>query len=58
MTKNATNFENHEKMAMPAIFDGRESYISNPWNTTIMPVKFRWILVGIMASNLLSLILW
>jgi len=25
--------------------------INNPFNTTIMPVSFRWILVSIMASN-------
>lgn len=32
--------------------------ISNPWNTTVMPVEFRWKLVGIMAGNLIVLCLW
>jgi magnesium-transporting ATPase (P-type) len=32
--------------------------ISNPFNTTVMPVGFRWILVIIMAANLVSVMLW
>ncbi|KAI2493674.1 haloacid dehalogenase-like hydrolase [Fragilaria crotonensis] len=32
--------------------------INNPWNTTVMPVAFRWILVGIMAANVLTLVIW
>ena len=30
--------------------------ISNPFNTTLMPVYFRWMLVAIMASNAVAVI--
>jgi hypothetical protein len=32
--------------------------INNFWNTTVMPVKFRWQLVSIIAGNVATLVLW
>jgi hypothetical protein len=32
--------------------------ISNPFNTTVMPVQFRWLLVFILAMNLAAMIVW
>lgn len=32
--------------------------IINPFNTTVMPVKFRWILVIIMAANFITITAW
>ena len=32
--------------------------IQNYFNTTLMPMHFRWILVAIMASNFVTLIIW
>jgi hypothetical protein len=32
--------------------------INNPFNTTVMPVKFRWILAIIMVINLITLCVW
>jgi len=37
---------------MADIFKETESYpLNNPYNTTVMPVRFRWILVAIVAAN-------
>lgn len=33
-------------------------YLNNPFNTTIFPVHFRWILVTIMALNFLTISIW
>jgi hypothetical protein len=32
--------------------------ISNPFNTTVMPLSFRWTLIGIMGFNLLVVLCW
>jgi hypothetical protein len=40
------------------MFASPRTAIVNFWNTTVMPVEFRWILVGIMAANLVTLMAW
>jgi hypothetical protein len=32
--------------------------INNPFNTTVMPLDFRWKLVGIMAANTITIMAW
>jgi hypothetical protein len=32
--------------------------INNPFNTTLMPTRFRWILVTIMAANFVTITVW
>jgi hypothetical protein len=32
--------------------------ILNPFNTTVMPLSFRWILIAIMASNTVAIIVY
>jgi magnesium-transporting ATPase (P-type) len=32
--------------------------INNPFNTTVMPVEFRWKLVAIMSANLVTILAW
>ena len=47
-----------EQNAVRSVTTAYAAAISNPWNTTVMPVEFRWKLVGIMAGNLVVLCLW
>ncbi|KAL7580178.1 hypothetical protein ACA910_012929 [Epithemia clementina (nom. ined.)] len=32
--------------------------IANAWNTTLLPIGFRWKMVGVMIGNLIALVLW
>jgi len=32
--------------------------IANPWNTTLMPVEFRWKMFAMMTANTAALCLW
>jgi hypothetical protein len=47
------------KNAVPLITSGGvPTAIQNPWNTTVMPLSFRWKLIGIMVGNCIVLCLW
>lgn len=45
-------------MSMPGVLDPCPHPIGNPWNTTVMPVSFRWALFGIIVANTVAVMCW
>jgi len=41
-----------------SVTTGEPFPIQNPFNTTEMPMSFRWKLIGIMAANTLAVVIW
>jgi hypothetical protein len=41
-----------------SVVKGEKVPIQNPFNTTVMPVEYRWSLIAIIVANTLAVIAW